>query len=444
MALTGLEIFKQLPKTNCKDCGHPTCLAFAMALASGKIALDKCPHISDAAREMLDSASAPPIATIKIGVGENEVTIGGETVLYRHDKRFENNTGIAITVRDNDDSTSIAERIKNINNLFFDRIGQVHGVNLIAIDNTSGVADKFVEAVKIALENTDLPLILATEDLTAAQKALEFCASRKPLLYGATDNNYEAMAKIALSNDIPLGIKGKDLNNLAELVEKIQKIGCKKLVLDPGRRQINQTLSDQTQIRRQALRKFRTFGYPTLAQAINNDPVQSVIEASVYIVKYASIVIFPSADPAEVLPLITLRLNIFTDPQKPIAVEPKLYEVGTPDENSPVFITTNFSLSFFCVQGDIESARISAYILPVDTDGVSVLTGWAAGKFTPEKIAQMLQETNMADRVKHKTIIIPGGIATLSNKLEEISGWKVIVGPLDSAGIPGFIKQILK
>jgi len=438
MGLTGLEIFKQLPKTNCKDCGHPTCLAFAMALASGKASLDSCPHVSDAAKEALDSASAPPIATVKIGTGEHELAIGGETVLFRHDKRFENMTGIAISVSDNDD---VAAKVGDINKLVFDRVGQTHNINLVAVKNDSGDAGKFAEAVKAAQENSQFPLLLITEDPAAAEKALEICAAGKPLLYGATADNYEAMTELAKKNEVVLGVKGNDLNSLAELVEKIQGLGYKQLVIDSGSRELNKVLADQTQIRRQALRKFRPFGYPTLTMVENDDPIQAVAEASVYIAKYAGIVVYPSADPAEILPLITLRLNIFTDPQKPIAVESKVYEVGTPDENSPVFVTTNFSLSYFCVQGDVEAARISAYILPVDTDGISVLTGWAAGKFTPEKITDMLKETGMADRVKHKTVIIPGGVAVLSGKLQELSGWNVLVGPRESAGIPSFIKQ---
>jgi len=438
MGLTGLEIFKQLPKTNCKDCGHPTCLAFAMALASGKASLENCPHVSDEAKEALDSASAPPIATVKIGTGDNELTIGGETVLFRHEKRFENMTGIAISVSDNED---VSAKVNDINKLVFDRVGQTHTVNLVAVKNDSGDAGKFAEAVKAAQDLSKFPLMLITEDPAAAEKALEVCASGKPLLYGATADNYEAMTELAKKNEAVLGVKGNDLNSLAELVEKIQGLGYKQLVIDSGSREVNQVLADQTQIRRQALRKFRPFGYPTLTVVENDDPIQAVADASVYISKYAGIVVYPSADPAEILPLVTLRLNIYTDPQKPIAVESKVHEVGTPDENSPVFVTTNFSLSYFCVEGDVEAARISGYILPVDTDGISVLTGWAAGKFTPEKITDMLKETGMADKVKHNTVIIPGGVAVLSGKLEELSGWKVLVGPRESAGIPSFIKQ---
>jgi len=438
MGLTGLEIFKQLPKTNCKDCGHPTCLAFAMALASGKASLDQCPHVSQAAKEALDAASAPPIALVKIGTGSRELQLGNETVLFRHDKRFEHPTGIAISVADTED---VAAKVAQVNKLVFDRVGQIHNVNLVALQNVSQDAGKFAEAAKTAAENTDFPLILMSEDPAVIEKALEAVAAKKPLIASATAVNYEAMTGLAKKYGVPLVVKGNNLNELAELVEKVTALGHKQLILDSGAREANQVLLDQTQIRRQALKRFRPFGYPTVTYAVNEDPLQAVVDAGLYIAKYAGIVVLPTADPADILPLITLRLNIYTDPQKPIAVESKIYEIGTPGADSPVFVTTNFSLTYFCVAGDVEASRVPGYILPVDTDGISVLTGWAAGKFTPEKISDMLKNSGIADKVQHRKVIIPGGVAVLSGKLQELSGWEVVVGPRESAAIPSFIKQ---
>lgn len=441
MGLTGLEIFKQLPKTNCKECGVATCLAFAMALASGKANLDQCPHVSDAARENLDSASAPPIALVKIGVGDKQVEIGNETVLFRHDKRFEHPTAIAISVCDSQSNEEIAAKVAKINKLVFDRVGQIHNVNLVAVGFCSGNPDRFAEAVKVAADNTGFPLVLMTEDPSAIEKALEAVAAKKPLVCGANAANYEAMVALAKKFDVPLVVKGADLNELAAVVEKVVAMGCKQLVLDSGAREVGKVLADQTQIRRQALKKFRPFGYPTITFVTNEDPIQAVVDAGVYIAKYAGIVVLDSADPADILPLITLRLNVYTDPQKPIAVESKIYELLTPGPDSPVYVTTNFSLTFFCVTGDVETSRVPGYVLPVDTDGISVLTGWAAGKFTPEKITDMLNNSGIADKVSHRKVIIPGGVAVLSGKLNELSGWEVLVGPRESAGIPSFVKQ---
>jgi len=441
MGLTGLEIFKQLPKTNCKECGQPTCLAFAMQLAAGKASLDTCPYVSDAAKETLGAASAPPVALVKIGTGERAIELGNETVLFRHDKRFEHPCAITIQVDDTLDEEAVRARVQAANALIFDRVGQMHPVNMVCVCNTSGDAAKFAAAVKTAAAESIYPLMLNSADVASLEAALTTAGVSRPLIYPATNANYEAMVALAKKHDAVLGVRGENLNDLAALVEKITAAGCKQLVLDSGARDLVQVLADQTQMRRQALKRFRPFGYPTLSFVTNPDPVQAVADASVMIAKYAAVVVINTVDPADVLPLITLRLNIYTDPQKPIAVESKIYEILNPGPDSPVYITTNFSLTYFCVAGDVESSRTPGYILPVDTDGISVLTGWAAGKFTPESIKKMLEDTGIGDKVSHRKCIIPGGVAVLSGKLNEISGWEVLVGPRESSGIPSFIKQ---
>ncbi len=439
MGLTGLEIFKQLPKKNCKECGQPTCLAFAMQLAAGKAGLDACPYVSDAAREALDSASAPPVALIKIGAGEKAIELGNETVLFRHDKRFEHPTGIAVEVKDTED---VKAKVEKINKLVFDRVGQTHEVNLVAVVNESGDAAKFADAVKAVQESTVYPLVLISSDAAALEKALEVAGANKPVVYAADVNNYEAVTNLAKKYDAPLVVKGNDLNSLAELVEKVVALGYKNLILDSGAREVSKVLADQTQIRRSALKLFRPFGYPTIAFAVNDDPIKEALDAGIYVSKYAGIVIVRSAEPQHILPVITLRLNVYTDPQKPIAVETKIYELLNPGPDAPVLVTTNFSLSYFCVAGDTEGARQPAYIVPVDTDGISVLTAWAAGKFTPETIADTVKKLGVMDKVNHKKIIIPGGVAVLSGKTAELSGLEVIVGPRESSGLPSFFKKV--
>lgn len=443
MGLTGLEIYKQLPKTNCKDCGQPTCLAFAMQLASGKAGLDACPHVSDEARANLDSASAPPIALVKVGTGDKQLVLGNETVLFRHEKRFEHPTGIAIEVSDNLSVDEINAKVADINKLVFDRVGQTHQVDLVAVKNESGDAEKFLAAVQAVKAGTAYPLVLMSDSAEAMGKALEVAAEGKPLVYAATIENYEAMTELAKKHQVPLAVKGENLEKLAELVEKVTALGYKDLVIDSGARELAQTLADLTQIRRKALKeKFRPFGYPAIAIASNpEDPIQESLDAGVYLSKYAGIVVVNSADPATILPLITLRLNIYTDPQKPIAVEAKIYEIGKPGPDAPVFITTNFSLSYFCVAGDVEASRVPAYVIPIDTDGISVLTAWAAGKYAPEKIAEDLKNLGIKDKINHNKIIIPGHVAVISGKLAEESGFEVIVGPRESSGIPSFLKQ---
>ena len=438
MGLTGLEIFKQLPKTNCKECGQPTCLAFAMQLAAGKAGLDACPYVSDAAREALDSASAPPVALVKIGAGEKAFQLGNETVLFRHEKRFEHPTGIAIQVSDNED---VKAKVEKINKLVFDRVGQIHEVNMVAVSNDSGDATKFADAVKIAQENTAYPLLLISSDTAAMEKALDVAGANKPVVNAADASNYEAMVALAKKFEAPLVVKGSDLSSLAELVEKVVALGYKNLILDSGARDLSKVIGDQTQIRRSALKLFRPFGYPTIAFANNADPIMESLNASTFIAKYAGIVVMNSAQPEHILPAITLRLNVYTDPQKPIAVESKIYELLNPGPDSPILITTNFSLSYFCVAGDTEASRVPAYVVTVDTDGISVLTAWAAGKFTPETIADTVKNLGVMDKVNHNKIIIPGGVAVLSGKTAELTGCEVIVGPRESSGIPSFFKQ---
>ncbi|MDT3699451.1 MAG: acetyl-CoA decarbonylase/synthase complex subunit gamma [Thermincola sp.] len=439
MGLTGLEIFKQLPKKNCKECGQPTCLAFAMQLAAGKAALDACPYVSDAAREALDSASAPPVALVKIGAGEKAFQLGNETVLFRHEKRFEHGTGIAIQVSDTED---VKAKVEKINKLVFDRVGQTHEINMVAVANNSGDAAKFADAVKTAQEVTAYPLLLISSDPAAIEKALEVAGANKPVVAGADANNYEAMVGLAKKYDAPLVVKGADLNSLAELVEKVSALGYKNLILDSGARELSKVLADQTQIRRSALKLFRPFGYPTITYANNADPVVESLNASSFTAKYAGIVVMESAEPEHILPVITLRLNIYTDPQKPIAVECKVYEVLNPGPDAPILITTNFSLSYFCIAGDTEAARVPAYVIPVDTDGISVLTAWAAGKFTPETIADTIKKLGIMDKVNHKKLILPGGVAVLSGKTAELTGCEVIVGPNESSGISSFFKKV--
>jgi acetyl-CoA decarbonylase/synthase complex subunit gamma len=441
MALTGLEIFKQLPQTNCKDCAFPTCLAFAVALASGKVTPEKCPHLSASARAMLTTAFAPPMALIKIGPPGQELVIGNETVLFRHEKRFEHAPGLAVLIKDNLPVAEITTKISYLSSVVFKRLGENYGLDLLALENCSGEPANFKKMVAVAIEKSNLPLILMSENPEAMAAVLSMAAQRKPLIYSAQSTNYQEMTGLAQKYNLPLAVKGKGLDELAALVEKITALGHEQLVLDTGARETSQVLFEQTQLRRLALNRFKPFGYPTIAFALDKDPIQSVVKAGVFLIKYAGIVVLTSDHPADLLSLITLRLNIYSDPQKPMAVESKIYPVGNPGKDAPVVITTNFSLTYYCVANDFEASRIPGYIIPVDTDGASVLTSWAAGKLTAEKISEALQNSGIAERVTHRKVIIPGGVAMLSKRLTVLSGWEVIVGTRESSGIPSFLKR---
>ncbi|NLC12289.1 MAG: acetyl-CoA decarbonylase/synthase complex subunit gamma, partial [Firmicutes bacterium] len=375
MGLTGLQIFKHLPKTNCKECGHPTCLAFAMALANAKISLDACPHVSEEAKEALSAASAPPIRKVVVGTGDNTIELGDETELFRHDKRFFHPTAIAIAV---DDTEDVAARVEEINNLNFDRVGQHYEVDMVALVNASGDPAKFQAAAETVVKNSKRNLVLISEDPAAMEKALEVAAEKKPLIYAATADNYEKMLELAKAKSCPLAVKGENLDKTAELVEKITAAGYKDLVLDTGARETSRALTDFTTIRRLSIKKkFRPLGFPIIAFTSKEDPREEMAQATVYIAKYASIIVLRTTDKAHLLSLLSWRFNLYTDPQKPVQVEPGLYAVGEVTEDSPVYCTTNFSLTYFIVQGEVEATRIPSYILSVDTGGTSVLTSYA-------------------------------------------------------------------
>jgi len=443
MALSGLDIYKLLPKTNCKECGFPTCLAFAMQIAAKKVELSKCPHVSDEAKGKLESASQPPIRLITIGTGDNKLEIGNETVMFRHEETFYHPAGIALLVDDTLSSDELEKRVAQINKLKFERVGQQINANLIAIRCASSKADTFAEAVKKIAASTDLNLILMSEDAQILKAAADAVKDKRPLLYAATKDNVEAVAKVAKETSCPLAVKADTLDELAELTQKLTSLGVEDLVLDSGNKTLPEKINDLTQIRRLALKKtFRPLGYPTLAITQEKDAYQEITEASSYVAKYAGIVIMRSAEPWQILPILTVRQNIFTDPQKPLQVEAKIYEIGAVNDKSPVLVTTNFSLSYYTVESEVEGSRVPAYIISSFAEGMSVLTAWAAEKFTAESIAKTLEESGIKDKISHKEVIIPGYVAVLSGKLEEESGWKVKVGPKEASGIPTYLKTL--
>lgn len=442
MALTGLEIYKQLPKKNCGECGTPTCLAFAMNLAAGKASLDACPYVSPEAREALESAAAPPIAKVILGTGDKAVEMGDETELFRHDKRFYHEPAIALRVSDALSKDEILSRVQAINELSFDRVGQHYTVQAIAITHDAQESETFAQTVDLVAANTDLNLVLMAEDPAVLSPVIPKVAARKPLLYAANANNYEAMVSLAKEHGCPLAVRGSGLEELAGLVEKIAGLGYKQLVLDPGARSLSRAVADFTQIRRLAIKKrFRPFGYPIMALTTSSDPLAEVLEAVNYIAKYASLIVLNTIAKAHLLPLLSWRQNLYTDPQVPIRVEEKIYEVGEVNENSPVYITTNFSLTYYSVEGEVEGSRIPSYIIPVDTNGLSVLTAYADGKFDAEKIASVIKKLGIENKVKHRTLVIPGVVAVLKGKLEDLTGWKVLVGPREASGIPSFARN---
>ncbi|MCK5504649.1 MAG: acetyl-CoA decarbonylase/synthase complex subunit gamma [Thermodesulfovibrionia bacterium] len=443
MALTGVQIFKLLPKTNCKKCGFPTCLAFAMKLAQGGVELSACPDVSEDAKNTLGEASAPPIRSFALGTGDKAVKLGGETVLFRHDKKFVNPCAIAINIKDDLSSEEIADKALEVANSEIDRVGQKLRVDAVSIEYASGDTAKYETAVKLAAEKApDAAIILNCKDAAAAEAAVKAVAARKPLIYCATDANAEAMANIAKTNSVPLVASADGLEALSALTEKIKGLGVEDIVLDSGAKTAKDIIEHNTQIRRAALKKgFKPLGYPIINFVLRDDPVFEASVASVAIAKYSSIVVINSIEKWKNLALFTIRQNMYTDPQVPMQVEQKVYDIGEPTVDSPLMITTNFSLTYFIVSGEIENSKVPSRLVVMDCEGLSVLTAWAAGKFTATKIAQFINESNIGNEISNKELILPGQVAILSGALEDkLEGWKITVGPREANAIPTFLK----
>jgi len=446
MGLTGIQIFKLLPKTNCKECGVPTCLAFAMNLAAGKAELSACPYVSEEAKALLSEASAPPIRPLAIGSGENVVKIGGETVLFRHEKTFVNKPGLAVLISDTLPEAEVNGRLKRFKELKYERVGLTLRPEMVAVKNESGDPGKFEALVKKVKAETDAALILMSDKVENLAAGVKACADRVPLIYAVNNGNGEALAKLAKENKCPLAVKATSMESLAALSDKLTAAGLKDLVLDTGSRTLRKAFEDQVFIRRAALlQKNRSLGFPTIAFPceMTKDPMKETLIAATLVAKYAGIIVLSDFQGEILFPLLVERLNVYTDPQRPMMMQQGIYPIGNPTETAPVLITTNFSLTYFIVSGEIESSRVPSWLLVMDTEGLSVLTAWAAGKFVGDAIGAFVKKSGITEKVKHRRVIIPGAVAAVSGDLEEELGkdWEVRIGPREAAHITAYLKS---
>jgi len=445
MALTGIQIFKMLPKTNCKECGHPTCLAFAMALASGKAELASCPYVSDEAKEQLAEASAPPVRPMQIGAGDRSFKIGGETVLFRHEKTFLGAPGLGVLVTSDTDEGTLTEKLKVWDTFQFERVGFNLRPELVAIKDSNGDAGKFATLAKKVVDESNFCLVLMSEDVGVMKAGIDSCADRKPVIYAATKDNVDDMGALAKEKGLPLAIKADDMDGIMELTDKLTGMGLKDLILDSNSRTVRRAFEDQVWLRREAImKKNRALGFPTITfpcEMADNLDKETVI-ASMFIAKYAGIIILSDFIGESLFPLLVERLNIYTDPQRPMTVEQGIYEINGPDENSPVCITTNFALTYFIVSAEIDASRVPSWLLIMDTEGLSVMTAWAAGKFVGDAVGIFVNKSGIFDKVKHKKLIIPGTAAAISGDLEEeVKDSEVLIGPRDASQITKFLKE---
>jgi len=449
MPISGSEIVKMLPgRKPCKDCGFPTCFAFAMKLASGGATVDKCPYLSEEVKAKLVDLLAPPIKLVTIGSGENAVQIGNEEVIYRHEKTFVHPPGIALLISDKESEAKIEEKIKKIKELQFPWVGVTLKADLLAPYFESGDKNRFLALVKKVYESTDLGMVLISQDIDVLFAARDICADRHPLLYPITKENLdEAIPKIK-ANPTPIGLHGESIEEIVPLTTKLKDAGIDEVVLDPGSKNLTEAIRDQTFMRRAALKQgFRPLGYPTIAFPcfMAKDGLKEVLAAAAFINKFAGIIVLSDFDQYSLLPLLVQRLNIYTDPRFPMAVEEKYYEVGEPNEESPVLVTSNWALTYFIVSSMIEATKVPCFLCVKDAEGLGVLTAWAAGKFSGDSVGALIKKCGVEDKVRHKKLVIPGKVARIKGEIEEaLPGWEIVVGPREATGIGVFLPEFAK
>lgn len=443
MALSGLDIFKLLPRTNCGDCNVPTCMAFAMKLAQKKAELSECPHASEEAKTVLGAASTPPIRLVKMGVGANAIETGSETVMFRHEKTFVNKTGISILLKTSEQEQQLLTKIKEIESYKVERVGEELKVDLFFISHDSDSRDDFIRTINLAKKNSTKAIILDCIDEELLKESLAILSNDRPAIFLQKEVR-DIDIELAKKYNASLIFTANSFDDLISQTKKAKQAEFDNVILNHTSKNIGHHLQNNAILRRSALKQnFKPLGYPLFSFPEATNKFDLTAKACLSICKYDSIIVLNDYDKAMLYTLLTLRQNIYSDPQKPIQVEPKVYQIGEPTEKSPVFITTNFSLTYFIVAGEIENSGISAHLVVCDCEGQSVLTAWAAGKFVGETIAKFIKQINLEKNIQTRKIIIPGFVSQISGDLEEkLPGWEVIVGCQEASDIPSFIKNV--
>ena len=442
MALKGLDIFKLSPKKNCKECGSPTCMAFCMKVAQGAVALDKCPYFSEEAKAKLSEATAPPMKTITVG---NDIKLGGETVLFRHEKPLVTRNRFAVPVCTCMDEAAADQKLADIQKVDYERIGEREYIEFVMVRCEKDSAGKWEDLVKKAAA-TGRTLILNCTCPECAKKALAICKDGKPILNGATPENYEEMSAIATEAGVTLGVHADSLSELHDLIAKLEAAGNKNLIIDVTGKTVKETFANTVLVRRTALKDGdRTFGYPSivdLAKLAAGDEHLETALAAVFTLKYGSIIVMERLGYAEALPLYGLRQNVFTDPQKPMKVAPGIYPMNGATPDDPCMLTVDFALTYFLVSGEIERSNVPVNLLITDASGMSVLTAWAAGKFSSSSIKKFFDEFELDKKINNRTLVIPGKVAVMKGEIQDkLPDWNVVVGTREAVEIVKFLKD---
>ena len=441
MAVKGLDIFKLSPKKNCKECGSPTCMAFCMKVAQGAVPITKCPYMSEEAIALLSEATAPPMQTITVGAHK----LGGETVMMRHEKTLVNRNLFAATLCTCMDDATVEARLEGIKKVDYERIGEREMVECVFVHD-AGDSAKFVELCRKAAALPDRTVIIDTKDVETAKAAVEAIKDSKPILNGANKDNFNDMNEIAKAAGLVLGVSGTDLSELHDTVAELEKAGNKNLILDVTAPTIKETFANAVLVRRTAIKDGdRTFGYPSIVNLgvlCNHDEHLETALAAMFVVKYGSIIVMDKVGYAEALPLYGLRQNIFTDPQKPMKVAPGIYPINGAGPDDPCALTVDFALTYFLVSGELERSKVPVNLLITDASGMSVLTAWAAGKFSSTSVKKFFDEFDIASKINNRTLIIPGKVAVMKGEIQDkLPDWNVVVGTREAVELVKYLRD---
>ena len=458
--LSPIEIYKHLPRTNCKECGETNCMAFAAKLVNREATLQECKPLLDPKQietfNRLWALLKPPVKAVEVGVGDYRKKLGGEYVLYRHEFTYFNLPALAIDVTDEMPDGELEARVKVVNELVYEYIGMKLTLDMVAVRCTSNDASKFEAAVKKVAKLTNKPLVLCALDPAVMEQGLAAAGDKRPLIYAATKTNWKEMADLALMYKCPIVASSpQDLDTLKSISKTLSEYGVEDIVLDPGTQWdegISKTMDDFTILRWNAINEEEEhLGYPLLGTPIvtwakpTEDHVlnewNEAMLASVLVTRYSDILILHSVSGWSLLPMIFLRQNLYTDPRKPVSVESGIRKFGEPNDMSPVLLTSNFALTYYTVASDIESMKFNCYLLVVDSEGMSVESAVAGRKMTADTIAETIKTNKLDELVKHRHMVIPGRAARLSGEIQEASGWTISVGPMDSSGIAKYLEE---
>jgi acetyl-CoA decarbonylase/synthase complex subunit gamma len=451
LALKGTDIVKKLPeggKKNCRECGLPTCFAFAMKLAAAGVALEKCPYLDAAVKAELEEALSPPIRPVAIGAGSGALVIGDEQVLYRHEKTFVHQPAVAVLVSDTETEAEIDAKITRLKNLQFSWVGKALKADMLAVNFKSGNKAGYLALVRKIVASVDCPMMLIADDTDTLLEAYAACADRKPVLYPVTAQNLERVAAAVKGKQAVIALKAAGVESLVPMTNRLRELGNEDVLLDPGSHDLQATIRDQTLIRRAALKQgFRSLGYPAVSFPcfMTSDTRREMLLAAAAVIKYAGVIVISNIDEHSLLPLLVERLNIYTDPRIPMSMEEKIYPINEPDADSPVLITTNWALTYFLVASEVESSKVPSWLCVKEAGGLGVLTAWAAGKFSGDSIAPFIRKSGIEGKVNHRKLIIPGKVARIRHELTEaLPDWEIIVGPGDANEIPAYLPGLVK